>query len=98
MLLFSLYPDPVGRPSRCSDQVFKSYVDDDRFSTVYISPKMFQLVSKIKINDMDADLQQLLKIYRDYTYLVPMFLQNLLQRGCLQNQYKRIRRTHESER
>ncbi|MEP7321071.1 MAG: DUF4252 domain-containing protein [Saprospiraceae bacterium] len=40
---------------------FKTYEDDERFSTVYISPKMFQLVSKIKINDMDPDLQILLK-------------------------------------
>jgi hypothetical protein len=40
---------------------FKSYADDQRFSSVYISPKMFQLVSKIKIDDMDADLQELLK-------------------------------------
>lgn len=40
---------------------FKTYVDDQRFSTVYISPKMFQLVSKIKIDDMDQDLQDLLK-------------------------------------
>jgi len=40
---------------------FKTYVDDQRFSSVYISPKMFQLVSKIKIDDMDSDLQELLK-------------------------------------
>jgi hypothetical protein len=43
------------------NKFFKTYVDDERFSTVYISPKMFQLVSKIKINDMDADLQETLK-------------------------------------
>lgn len=40
---------------------FKSYADDTRFSSVNISPKMFQLVSRIKINDMDADLQAMLK-------------------------------------
>ncbi len=40
---------------------FKIYADDERFSSVYISPKMFQLVSKIKINDMDPDLQDMLK-------------------------------------
>ncbi|MEP7267021.1 MAG: DUF4252 domain-containing protein [Saprospiraceae bacterium] len=43
------------------NKFFKTYMDDQRFSTVYISPKMFQLVSKIKINDMDADLQETLK-------------------------------------
>ncbi len=40
---------------------FKAYEDDERFSSVYISPKMFQLVSKIKINDLDPDLQDLIK-------------------------------------
>ena len=40
---------------------FQAYSEDDRFSSVYISPKMFQMISKIKINDMDADLQDFLK-------------------------------------
>lgn len=43
------------------NKFFKAYMDDERFSIVYISPKMFQLVSKIKINDMDADVQETLK-------------------------------------
>ncbi|MGK0365438.1 MAG: hypothetical protein ACI85O_002504 [Saprospiraceae bacterium] len=33
---------------------FKKYVDDDRFSTVFISPKMFDLVQTMDI-DMDLD-------------------------------------------
>lgn len=40
---------------------FKNYADDERFTSVYISPKMFQLVSKIKIDDMDQDLLDVLK-------------------------------------
>jgi hypothetical protein len=40
---------------------FKSYMDDERFSTVYVSPKMFQMFSNVKINEMDADLQETLK-------------------------------------
>ncbi|MBK6393006.1 MAG: DUF4252 domain-containing protein [Saprospiraceae bacterium] len=61
ILLFSLFTGSLVAQADAVTKFFKSYVDDDRFSTVYISPKMFQLVSKIKINDMDADLQQLLK-------------------------------------
>ncbi len=32
---------------------FSQYADDERFTTVYISPKMFQMVSKIETNDPD---------------------------------------------
>lgn len=30
---------------------FEKYVDDERFTVVYVSPKMFQLVSKIETDD-----------------------------------------------
>jgi hypothetical protein len=32
---------------------FSKYMEDDRFTVVYISPKMFDLVSKISTNDPD---------------------------------------------
>ncbi|MBP6825425.1 MAG: DUF4252 domain-containing protein, partial [Saprospiraceae bacterium] len=32
---------------------FEKYTDDERFTIVYIAPKMFQLVSKIETNDED---------------------------------------------
>lgn len=32
---------------------FEKYVDDERFTVVYVSPKMFQLVSKVETNDED---------------------------------------------
>ncbi|MBV6443670.1 MAG: DUF4252 domain-containing protein [Haliscomenobacteraceae bacterium CHB4] len=32
---------------------FEKYVDDERFTVVYVSPKMFQLVSKIETSDED---------------------------------------------
>lgn len=32
---------------------FEKYVDDERFTVVYVSPKMFQLVSKIETDDED---------------------------------------------
>jgi len=34
---------------------FNQYLDDDRFTVVYISPKMFQLVQKLDIN---ADMEE----------------------------------------
>lgn len=32
---------------------FNQYVDDERFTVVYVSPKMFQMVSKIEVDDPD---------------------------------------------
>jgi len=40
---------------------FSKYVDDPQFSSVYISPKMFSMVSKIEIEDMEPELQEVIK-------------------------------------
>jgi hypothetical protein len=37
------------------DKYFKQYLDDERFSVVYISARMFQLFDKIDVDDMDMD-------------------------------------------
>jgi hypothetical protein len=40
---------------------FNKYIDDAKFSAVYISPKMFNMVSKIEIEDMEPELQEVIK-------------------------------------
>lgn len=40
---------------------FNKYIDDSRFSAVYISPKMFEMVSKIEIKDMEPDVQEVIR-------------------------------------
>jgi hypothetical protein len=40
---------------------FNKYVDDAKFSAVYISPKMFSMVSKIEIEDMEPELQEVIR-------------------------------------
>lgn len=40
---------------------FNKYVDDTKFSAVYISPKMFQMVSKIEIEDMEPEVQEVIR-------------------------------------
>lgn len=40
---------------------FNKYIDDTRFSAVYISPKMFNMVSKIEIKDMEPDVQEVIR-------------------------------------
>ena len=40
---------------------FSKYVDDERFSVVYISPKMFGMVAKIEIEDMEPEVQEVIR-------------------------------------
>jgi len=40
---------------------FSKYVDDERFSAVYISPKMFNMVAKIEIEDMEPEVQEVIR-------------------------------------
>lgn len=39
---------------------FNQYVDDVNFNVVYISPKMFSMVSKIEIDDMEPEVQEVI--------------------------------------
>ena len=39
---------------------FNKYIDDTTFSAVYISPKMFNMVSKVEIKDMDPSVQEVI--------------------------------------
>jgi len=39
---------------------FNKYIDDTTFTSVYISPKMFNMVSKVEIKDMDPEVQQVI--------------------------------------
>ena len=40
---------------------FNKYVDDERFSAVYISQKMFGMVAKIEIEDMEPEVQEVIR-------------------------------------
>ena len=40
---------------------FNKYVEDERFSAVYISPKMFNMVSKIEIENMEPEVQEVIR-------------------------------------
>ncbi|MDZ4702775.1 MAG: DUF4252 domain-containing protein [Saprospiraceae bacterium] len=37
------------------DKYFSQYVEDDHFSVIYISPKMFQMIGDIEINELDFE-------------------------------------------
>jgi hypothetical protein len=40
---------------------FNKYIDNEQFSSVYISPKMFNMVSKIEIKDMEPEVQEVIR-------------------------------------
>ena len=42
---------------------FDKYVDDERFSMVYVSPKLFEMVSKVDLEseDIDPDILEMVK-------------------------------------
>ncbi len=39
---------------------FSQYMEDDEFTSVFISPKLFKLVSKVAPEDMDDDVKKLI--------------------------------------
>ena len=49
------------------DKYFERYVDDERFTVVYISGKMFQMISKIAPDEIDDDpeAQAVLEVAKD---------------------------------
>lgn len=42
------------------EKYFDKYVEDERFTVVYVSPKMFQMVAKVASEDMDQDAKDVI--------------------------------------
>lgn len=51
------------------DKYFSKYKDNEDFTVVYISPKMFSLISKLDDNDIDDDLRDAIKGVRSLKIL-----------------------------
>ena len=43
------------------DRFFDQYQDDEDFTMVYVSPKMFGMIAKVAGDEMNAELQGLVK-------------------------------------
>jgi hypothetical protein len=43
------------------DRFFEQYQEDENFTMVYVSPKMFQLVAKVASEELDEDLNDVVK-------------------------------------
>lgn len=51
----------AGAQSDAISTYFNKYIDDERFTVVYVSPKMFELVSKVGAEEMDQDVKDVIK-------------------------------------
>ena len=40
------------------DRYFSKYLEDERFTAVYVSPKMFSMVSKLDIEDLEPEVRE----------------------------------------
>ena len=45
----------VDAQANAIDKYFSQYVDDERFTVVYISAKLFQLIERLDIDELDLD-------------------------------------------
>lgn len=50
--------------------LFSKYVDDDKFTSIYVSPKMFQMFAKTDLNNMDAEARQAIQSLKSLRMLV----------------------------
>lgn len=50
----SLTPLSIWAQTDAITQYFDKYMDDENFTVVYITPKMFQMISKLDLKDPDA--------------------------------------------
>jgi len=55
ILMLGLVSMNVQAQSDAIDKYFQQYLEDEDFTVVFVSPKMFQLISKIDLNEIDND-------------------------------------------
>lgn len=54
LALFSSMATLKSQATNAIDLYFQNYLDDERFSVVYISPKVFQLLDRIDLGDLET--------------------------------------------
>ncbi len=42
------------------EKYFDKYIDDENFTMVYVSPKMFEMIAKVTPDDMDSDVKDVI--------------------------------------
>lgn len=64
-LLLLAASQPAQAQTDAITKYFAKYVDDERFTVVYISPKMFQLFDKMDINLDDKEANAIKEVVKD---------------------------------
>jgi len=67
MLLAPAFSADAQSQINAIDKYFQQYVEDERFTVVYISPKLFQMIGKLDIDKFDSDResQAIMEIAQD---------------------------------
>lgn len=68
MVLASLAFQKAKAQANAIDKYFQQYVEDERFTVVYISPKLFQLIEKLDVEGLDmedAEAEAVLELAKD---------------------------------
>lgn len=57
---------PLTAQTDAISRYFEQYIDDERFTVVYISPKMFEVLGKLDLNEMkDEEAQLIMDVVKD---------------------------------
>ncbi len=65
LALFALQAPALAQPDAIS-QYFDQYVDDENFTVVYLSPKMFQLLGKLDLDELeDKEAAEVMDVVSD---------------------------------
>lgn len=58
IIVLTSFLNPLNAQSDAISKYFDQYIDDERFTVVYISPKMFEILGKLNIEEMEDEEAQ----------------------------------------
>lgn len=83
------------------EKYFSKYIDDERFTVVYISPKMFSMVAKMDIEDMDPEVKDIISDLEGLRILTTEFNTNSLYNEAMKtidmNEYELLMKVRDGE-
>ena len=83
------------------EKYFSKYIDDERFTVVYISPKMFSMVAKMDIEDMDPEVKDIISDLEGLRILTTEFNTNSLYNEAMKtidmNVYELLMKVRDGE-
>ena len=87
LILFSIMISLASLANAQNDAIekyFSKYLDDERFSVVYISPKMFSMVASLEIEDLDPEVKEIINQLEGLRILTTEFNTNSLYNEAME--------------